>query len=378
MTKINLIVMDIKKTLLFTLLIISVSVSSQKKLQLITPQIASKLSSFCNATPRAYSICANVIMKHGIDSYKEIDIIVNSLRSHIAITEEFIIQLYSMYGIDNTYFSLKSWLTLSEIKICENVWELENEKRQFEIELKRTNWNLEMIERIDSGYIFSESEWSKPPIIPNDSTIEDDTIFCVRLSPIDTEFDVLIDTFGQIKLEYLSDTAKNVDLKIIEILNKLKIIPAKIKMYDSERNFFNSIISRVHLKIKETFTLSNEGYFFYRKSKKLPLISFESSSSSNLDKNIEYKISEVLDENINTQSLKNNLSYKVLVYKYLRDIRISYSGSNIMTFNLESRRDHMNGLVTLSSNIMTFNLEPIYKIEVRNSFSETKFILWSR
>ena len=346
-----------RKHLILIFLILSISVYSQRKFHILTPQIATKLSYLCNSNERAYSICANILLKKGINSDKDIDIRINNLSRNIPIAEEFVIQLYSLYGVDNAYFALKNLLTLSEIKKCENVWELEYEKREREIEYKRMNWNLETIDKINANYVFGEKEWSYPPKLNFDSIPNDEYFKSVRENPMTINMDIVIDTLGIIRIDSLVNSANLYELNLLRVLKSCIHTPGTRKIFDSESTNYFPIICKTHLFLEESVSLANDGFFYYKKSKKQPFLSFGSENNSNkIDEDLQKKISTILDADANMNKLSNKISYKVLVSRFKRAIRIRVPGSESITYNLD----------------------PIYRIEVKSNFKESKFILWSR
>jgi len=114
----------------------STSLAQQSSTGIITTTMAYKLSLFCQYQKTAYALCSSMLYSNGIYSRVEQDKIIRYLEKHLDYAEAFIIDIYSRYGVEMTYFALKDWFTIPEIDKAEQIWSIEQKRRE-KIEQKR-------------------------------------------------------------------------------------------------------------------------------------------------------------------------------------------------------------------------------------------------
>ena len=124
-----------KNLLLYLVILIGViipndSYCQNKKVKTtVTPLMARKISYYCQYNDRALSLFASA-NSEAVQNRKDLAYkLLEKLDKHLNYAEEFIITLYSNYGIEMSYFALKdAGFTIKEIDVAELIWMKTQEK----------------------------------------------------------------------------------------------------------------------------------------------------------------------------------------------------------------------------------------------------------
>lgn len=276
--------------LVFAIILYSSNLPAQTKNQgqdVITTTMAKKISYSCKHNRNMLSLFANA---NNIAFHSEADKILVSLDKHLDYARKFVIVLYSSYGIEQSYFTLKdAGFTIPEIDRAEAIWAKEENRRDIVIQKQKKEKEQSLLKRIEANELFAEKELSIKSEIEIDlnNLISYPAFEYKAEECIDFYYRFILDKEGKLSLLNPSDTLSysTTEKFIYDYLTKYDIggntySPAYITIDNKDI----PVISYANIIFKEYRIEKNEITVLAKKDKKINRWTYDTDFNTKLNR----------------------------------------------------------------------------------------------